>query len=127
MPDYNAKMETTFVRLACMDDPVSESMQVALLVSSLSHLTEYAAIIASINSRTERDLTWNYVSMTLLEEQERYRGRRWPEDTESNMGTLMFMRVRYNKKKTMRFYNCGKVGHFAKECRSKARRMATKV
>lgn len=64
-------METKFSRLVAMNDPVSESMHVAILGFSPSNLPEHATITASINKMKGDMASWNYVSMTFVQEQER--------------------------------------------------------
>lgn len=51
MDDPVARTETKFASLAAINDPVSESMQPPVFVSSLSCLTEYAAITAFMNTK----------------------------------------------------------------------------
>lgn len=72
MSDHIAKLETRFARLAAMNDTVSESMQVAILVSSLLNLPEDPDIIASINTKNADEITRNYVSTTHIQKQERH-------------------------------------------------------
>lgn len=64
-------MAAKFSRLAAMDDPVSESLKVAILIMSLPNLTDYTTISASIQTIKSSGLTCNYVTMAFTEEQRR--------------------------------------------------------
>lgn len=66
--DLIAMTETKFLGLKTKDDPVSKSKKVAILIMTLSSLTQYTAISVSINTMKSSDLTWNYVTMTFTEE-----------------------------------------------------------
>lgn len=67
LDDHIARMGTKFVRLASMDDLLPRSVQMGLLVSSLSNLAEYSATMASINTRAEGEMNCIYCSMILLQ------------------------------------------------------------
>lgn len=63
-----ALKETKLCRLACKEDAVSRSMKVAIFISSLSDLTEYAPVSASMNAMENNEVTWNHVRMMITEE-----------------------------------------------------------
>lgn len=70
MGDHIASMETKFLRLASKNDPVSVSMRVALLVSSLSDLPKCIAITASTSTMNGNEASCSYVSKTFIQEEE---------------------------------------------------------
>lgn len=51
-----------------MNEKVSEYMQDAISMSSLSRSLEYAKIIAFISALEENEPSWNYVSITFKHE-----------------------------------------------------------
>lgn len=57
--DNISKMEAKFSGLAPVNHPVSESVQITMLVSSLLSLTEQAPITASIYSMKKNQASWN--------------------------------------------------------------------
>lgn len=54
LTDNVAKVKTRFSRLAAASDPVSESTQAAVLLSSLSNALGYADITASRNQKKRK-------------------------------------------------------------------------
>lgn len=69
MSHHILKIETKFARLSAMNDPVLELIQVAILISPLSVLTEYAAMTALINTKNADETNWNHGSMALTQKQ----------------------------------------------------------
>lgn len=63
MRDYIVMMKAKLSRMTATDDPVSESMKIAILITSPSDLTKYTATSAQTNTRKSTDLAWNYVEM----------------------------------------------------------------
>lgn len=72
-----------------MNDPVSGSMQVAILASSFSNMPEYAKITASINTMEGDEAYWNYLSMTFIQDQKSHKSYcRSVKGMNMNVGTL---------------------------------------
>lgn len=95
-------------------------------MSSLSNLPEYAAVAASISTMKEKKPTWNYVSMTLMQEQERQgsqnkRVKSMDTDLETLTTSIESIATKnnnsLNRKGTARCYNCGKLGHGDRNCK----------
>lgn len=75
MGDLISKMETKVARIAAINDPVSELMQVPIFKSSLANFPQYAAAKAVNNTKNAREITWNYILMTFINEKERHRNQ----------------------------------------------------
>lgn len=75
MGDHISFTETKFSRLAYTEEAVSELLKVAIFIFYLSHLREYAAVSASINTITSNEMMWKYVMMMFTEEQCRQSSR----------------------------------------------------
>lgn len=71
MKDHISALEAQLSTLVSMDSNVSESMKVALLLSSLFNLTDYCSINASVNTFQQELTTWNYVSALFIKENKR--------------------------------------------------------
>lgn len=50
MRDYVLSLETQFCKLVSMGSPVSDSVKITLLLTSLSRLVEYRPVIDSVNT-----------------------------------------------------------------------------
>lgn len=68
--NHIAKMETKASRLASMNDSVGESMQMAIVDSSLFRLQEYSPIVVSFNIM-KHETSFNYVTKGFIQKQER--------------------------------------------------------
>lgn len=68
--------KTKVVLLAAMQKNVSELIEVAILISSVSDIPNYTAIFAPFKTMKSDDITWDYVTGYSIEPQ---RGRGQPE------------------------------------------------
>lgn len=73
MGHKSKKLESIFAHLFAMNVPVLESMQVAILVSSLCSVPQHSTVIASINTKHAEEVNWYYISMTFFQRQSRHR------------------------------------------------------
>lgn len=71
MGDLIPTHEAQFLRIASMNSSVSDSLKVTLLIASLSNMSEYRSIIASVNTIQQKLRTWSYVSMFFIGESRR--------------------------------------------------------
>lgn len=62
-------LESKFNRLANMIFDIKEPTEIAILLTSVSDLPVYTAIIASGSTLREDDATWTYINTLFIEEQ----------------------------------------------------------
>lgn len=62
MQNHVVEFESMFSRLALMDANLDESLQVALLLVSVSDETSSNGTVAAIKTKQAENATWNYVS-----------------------------------------------------------------
>ena len=68
MSDYVDSFESIFERLDGMEAAVSEDMQVAILLASLTSNKEYDNTVAALKTLSRENLTWDAVTSRLIEE-----------------------------------------------------------
>lgn len=68
MGEYISEMESVFNKLAVMGSPMSDDMQVAFLLVSLSSEESLSGRLAAVKTMEASKATWDYVSGRLLEE-----------------------------------------------------------
>lgn len=67
-----ALMESNFARLAAMKDSVIESIKVAIPTSSLSNLSEYAAVPESMNTTKSGDVPSSFATVNFAAKNDRH-------------------------------------------------------
>ena len=119
MQEHMLKVTTMAEQLAAIGAPVKEEDIVMVLLCSLP--SEYDSLIVSLESRAD-ELTLDFVTSRLLHEEARRNG-----DMVIKEESALFSNERGkgrrksgNNKKGACF-NCGKTGHYAKECKRPAK------
>lgn len=118
-----------------MQPGISESMKIALLLSSVSHLLEYGPITSSVNTLQKETATCEYVSMLFIEESRRLNMNRTLKMKQSpdvegstiayanrrNGSDNISKRIRRTEWSNMRCFNCYRIGQKSTQCRFKPR------
>lgn len=99
MGDQIPTTETKFIMLAAMNDFDSESMTVKTFFSSLSKMSEYAAIAASINKGNANEVNGIYVSMIFIRDSERHSNQDGLQEKDDENITVVASTVSPKKKK----------------------------
>lgn len=114
-----------------MDSSASDSMKMALLISSFSIMSEYRSITVSVNTLQRNFTTWSYLSMLLIEESRRlsmFTGLSSSQQDTKQGDTVANTNTYLNSGKSARrdvkregspilCYNCDRLGHIATQCR----------
>lgn len=120
--DHVALMEAKFTELAAIEDVVSKSMKVAMLISSFLYRRKYRAVLVLINNMKTREAVWEYVTMIFIKEQQTLKPRRSRIVTMPNFHEIMVAALsrRSNRMKNGGFskeikcFKCGKRAHCKK-------------
>lgn len=78
MGDRLAMLETQSTRLANVVSMIEKQIKVAILIRSLSQLTEDAAVISSIGAPRKERATCNYVTTVFVKNQEPFMNQTSP-------------------------------------------------
>lgn len=122
-----SSVESQMLRWTSIGSEIDECMKIALMIQFLSNLKEYALIITSMITMADRLATWNRVKMHLLEESKKLTNfqvnNNHDQDQPSTATLAVWRRPQANEKNgfesKMKFYNCNKTGHFAREYRAR--------
>lgn len=120
-------MEAQFSKLASMESNISESLKVALLISSLSNMSEYGPMIASFNTLSKEVTTWNHFSMLFIEERKSLTMKKTVNSpmeggelafasAPNNAGNALKRYLQHANKHQGRCFKCGKVDHIMRDC-----------
>lgn len=113
--EHISQMESMFNRLRAMGSSVEENMKVAILLVSVGGQTDLKSTISAIKTMDTERVTWDYVTGRLVEEE---RSQRIVEGDSMDIVNTKLALIS-KKKKKQKCYNCGKLGHYAKDCWSK--------
>lgn len=108
---------------------ISESMNVALLLSSLANLLGYEPLLSSANTLQKETATCNYVSMLFIKESKRLSVNIKRELTATPTVTRTLAASgsknisqgsgrKKSNRSLIRFSSCGKIGHILREYRT---------
>ena len=134
MPDYIDDFEEVFNRLSAMESPVSEQMQVAMVLASFGDKSKpaYGQVVASLQMK-ETEVSWETATARLLQE---YEEKVWASDgnskrniyTAGGRAAALSSQVyspaaRYSGKKKpdykherRRCFEWNEIGHIARNC-----------
>lgn len=123
-------LRSQFSRLHAMGTALEEPLKVALLISSLSNLSEFQLITASINALPQHTTTWNYVTTLSIEVDKRMIQGKDNNSKEmvdgadiissSTSGENRVQRISF-KSSGNKCYNCRKQGPVSRNCLSPMR------
>lgn len=115
--DHVAELEGLVNRLAGMDMDITEPMQVAIFLVSLSNLSEYASTVSSIKTLEPDVATWSYVTMRIIDEQKALKGNVTMDKSSDGKSVLS---MRSGEKSTAHedlvCWECNQPGHIARYC-----------
>lgn len=110
MESHISEMLDTVDRLNGLGESLANHLQVAFLLGSLPD--EYNSIITALEVRSDADLTLELVKEKLIQEFK----RRQEAHQESGLSNLA---LKSKAKTTLKCFNCGKTGHFKRDCKIK--------
>lgn len=127
MGDHVSTLKARFRRLSSTGSSISESMKIALLLSSLSNLPEYRPVIASVNSLQTEIAKWNHVFTIFIKKYRRHshEDRSCTMVHEFEVPTLASAVNRTNdrepsrRRQSIQCYRSNKYGPVMRECREK--------
>lgn len=121
--DKMAEMKTIFSIIAPLHDPGFQSVEFAIVVSSLSSLSWDDVITAPINTRKQNGVTCNYATMTFIEKTGRQKNQENHRNMEQDAATFASSvydnsKTKKEKKGSVGFCNGETSGHVARQCKS---------
>ena len=105
--DHINKMDELFHQLNIMGENFNDNLKIAFMLSSLPD--SYDTVVMSLETRSEKDLTYKIVVNRLIEEYDRRKNK----DLDGFSEEKAFRVSKYNKKKCA---HCFKIGHLKSEC-----------
>ena len=117
MGEYVDELEDIFTKLGALDCPVTESLQVAILLSGFGNVDDspYGPVVSALQTLADETLTWDTATSRLLEE---YSSRNEASLSSPAKNTKVKSEPRALKSLArVKCYNCNKYGHYARHCR----------
>lgn len=137
MRDNEANRESKFSRLTTMTFDIKEWMKMAILLTSISDLPVYTAMIAFIITLKKDDATWTHVTILFIEKQRRVTKtsrdtRIAPRDKQGTpiesfrrWGARLDSQEQSKRRRTWCF-NCSKEDHIAMDCQRNSKEKRNK-
>lgn len=100
-------------RLAAIGAPISEEDQVVTLLGSLPR--SYSTLVTALEARIE-DASLSFVQQALIHEERKLNGH--PNREDRSLSALVGVQNKAKSRK-MKCFNCGKPGHFRRDCTKK--------
>lgn len=107
MADHLSQISMLMNRLVSIGEKMADHWLVAIILSSLPE--SYNMLIMSFESRSEEELTLDFVKGRLLDE--------WRRRCEENQLPEQSQKVLMSGKSKQKCHYCGKEGHYRRECR----------
>lgn len=122
MSEYIDELEELFLKLESMECPISDSFQVAILLSSFGNADDspYGPVVSALQTLADENLNWDTATARLLQEySSRIEGSSAPQP--SGMKVKQEPRALTSLAR-VKCYNCSKYGHYARNCRAPRRK-----
>ena len=114
------KVKSLADQLTCLEMPMKDDDVVMTLLDSLPPSFEH--LITALETRPRKELTLNFITVCLMHEVSK-RKEKEPQGDDAAMLSRQSRAFDNNERhaNTPRCYNCGKLGHIARNCRSQCK------
>ena len=125
MGEFVDDLESVFAKLETKNCPISESLQVAILLSSFGTVDEspYGPVVSALQTMADEDLTWDVATTRLLQEDSSGQALTYSSYT-SAVQVKKEARVLKSLAR-VKCFDCSRYGHYARNCKAPRRKNST--